>query len=80
MDECAILNIFHSHPRLWQTYKMDTESRAPKQNDTVMVEGRAGLFVVTGIDSTNKTVEVRTSSAPLVVVKDVPWADLSYPE
>ena len=75
------MNGFHSHPKLWQTYRMDTESRAPKQNDTVTVEGRTGRFVIVGIDSIHKTVEVKTTSAlPVVIVKGVPWADLSYPE
>ena len=58
------------------------ETRVPKQNDSVTVEGRAGRFLVIGIDPINKTVEVRTTSASFsasfVVVKDVPWATVSY--
>jgi hypothetical protein len=58
------------------------ENRIPKQNDSVTVEGRKGRFLVIGIDSINKTVEVRTTSASFsgsfVVVKDVPWATVSY--
>jgi hypothetical protein len=56
------------------------ENRVPKQNETVTLEGRTGRFSVIGIDSINKTVEVRTVSAPVVVVKDVPWATIFYRE
>jgi hypothetical protein len=54
------------------------ETRVPKQNDTVKVEGRTGSFVVIGIDAINKTVEVRASLVPFSVVKDVPWTTVSY--
>jgi hypothetical protein len=58
------------------------ENRIPKKNDSVTVEGRKGRFLVIGIDSINKTVEVRTTSASFsasfVVFKDVPWATVSY--
>jgi hypothetical protein len=44
---------------------------------SVTVAGRTGNFLVIGIDSLTKTVEVRTTSASFsasfVVVKDVPW-------
>ena len=53
------------------------ENRAPKQNDTVIVEGQTGSFVVIGIDAINKTVEVRAKSAPFDVFK-APWATISY--
>ena len=54
------------------------ENRVPTQHDTVALAGRKGNFLVIGIDSINKTVEVRTTSASFVVVKDVPWATISY--
>ena len=53
------------------------ETRVPKQNDTITVAGRTGSFAVIGIDTTNKTVEVRAVSAPFVVLI-APWATLSY--
>ena len=69
-------------PRLWDTHRVTSiKDRLPKQHDTVTVEGRTGRFVIVGIDSIHKTVEVKTTSAlPVVIVKGVPWADLSYPE
>lgn len=54
------------------------ENRVPTQHDAVMVAGRTGNFLVIGIDSLTKTVEVRTTSASFVVVKDVPWTTISY--
>jgi AraC-like DNA-binding protein len=68
---------------LWETHGVKTlENRIPKQNDTVTVEGRTDRFLVIGIDSINKTVEVRTTSASFsasfVVVKGVPWTAVSY--
>jgi hypothetical protein len=54
------------------------ENRVPTQHDTVALAGRRGKFLVIGIDSINKTVEVRTTSASFVVVKDVPWKTISY--
>jgi len=53
------------------------ETRTPKQNETVTVEGRTGSFAVIGIDTTNKTVEVRAMLAPFVVLI-APWATISY--
>ena len=53
------------------------ETRVPKQNDTVTVEGRAGSFAVIGIDAVNKTVEVRGTSAPFALFR-APWATISY--
>jgi hypothetical protein len=53
------------------------ENRAPKQNDTLTVEGQTGSFVVIGIDAINKTVEVRATSAPFDVFK-APSATISY--
>ena len=55
----------------------DPKNRVPKHNDTVTVEGRTGRFVVIGIDSLHETVEVRTTSAPITVVRDVPWSAIS---
>ena len=58
------------------------ENRVPTQHDAVTVAGRTGNFLVIGIDSITKTVEVRTTSASFsasfVVVKDVPWTTISY--
>jgi hypothetical protein len=48
----------------------------PKQNDAITLAGRDGRFLVIGIDSINKTVEVRTMSNPVAIVKDVPWTTL----
>jgi hypothetical protein len=53
------------------------EPRVPKQSDTIMVAGRTGSFAVIGIDSINKTVEVRAASAPFGVVI-APWVAISY--
>jgi hypothetical protein len=49
----------------------------PKQNDAVTLAGRAGRFLVIGIDSIHKTVEVRTTLDPAAIVKDVPWTNLA---
>jgi hypothetical protein len=55
------------------------KTRVPKQHDTVTVKGRTGKFLVIGIDSINKTVEMRTTTtAPVAVLKDVPWTIISY--
>ena len=53
------------------------ESRTPKQNDTVTVEGRTGSFAVIGIDAMNKTVEVRGTLAPFAVFR-TPWATITH--
>jgi hypothetical protein len=57
-------------------------NRVPTQHEAVTVAGREGRFLVIGIDSLTKTVEVRTTSvafsASFVVVKDVPWTTISY--
>jgi hypothetical protein len=53
------------------------ETRVPKQNDTITVAGRTGSFAVIGIDTTNKTVEVRATFAPFVVLI-TPQATISY--
>jgi len=53
------------------------ETRVPKHNDTVTVEGRAGSFAVIGIDAINKIVEVRATLAPFAVFR-APWATISY--
>ena len=45
------------------------ETRVPKQNDMITVAGRTGSFAVIGIDTTNKIVEVRATSAPFDVFK-----------
>ena len=52
------------------------ESRTPKQNDTVTVEGRTGSFAVIGIDAINKTVEVRATLAPFAVFR-APWTTIT---
>jgi hypothetical protein len=57
---------------------VNSENRVPKQHEMVTLAGRTGSFLVIGIDSINKTVEVRTTSASLVPVKDVPWTTISY--
>jgi len=68
-------------PRLWETRGVTTlDNRVPEHNDTVTVEGRQGRFFVIGIDSINKTVDVRSASAPVVIVKGVPWTTISYPD
>jgi hypothetical protein len=53
------------------------KTRAPKYNDTVTVEDRKGSFAVVGIDTVNKTVEVRAVSAPFAVF-NAPWAAISH--
>ena len=53
------------------------ENRIPQHHDTVRVEGRTGSFAVIGIDATNKTVEVRGTSAPFAVFR-APWTTISY--
>jgi hypothetical protein len=53
------------------------ETRVPKQNDTVTVEGRTGSFAVIGIDAMNKTVEVRATLAPFAVFR-APWASITH--
>jgi hypothetical protein len=57
---------------------MTLRNCVPSHHDTVIVAGREGSFFVIGIDSVNETVEVRTASAPFVVIKNVPWANLAF--
>ena len=52
------------------------ETRVPKHNDTVTLEGRTGSFAVIGIDAINKTVEVRATLAPYGVFV-TPWATIT---
>ena len=56
------------------------KDRLPQQHDTVTVEGRTGIFFIIGIDSIQKTVEVRAVLPPAGIVKDVPWTTISYPD
>jgi hypothetical protein len=51
------------------------ETRTPKHNDTVTVEGRTGSFAVIGIDAINKIVELRATSAPFAIF-NAPWATI----
>jgi hypothetical protein len=51
--------------------------RVSSYHDAVVVAGRKGSFLVVGIDSINEPVEVRNASAPFVVIKNVPWANLA---
>jgi hypothetical protein len=53
------------------------ETRTPKHNDTVTVEGRTGSFAVIGVDAINKIVELRATSAPFAVFR-APWTTISY--
>jgi hypothetical protein len=50
----------------------------PKQGESVTMQGRKGCFVITGIDSIIKTVEVRTVADPVVFLKEIPWAVISH--
>lgn len=52
------------------------ETRVPKHNDTVTVEGRTGSFAIIGIDAIHKTVEVRAMLAPFGVFT-APWATIT---
>ena len=51
------------------------ETRTPKHNDAVTVEGRTGSFAVIGIDAINKIVELRATSAPFAFFI-APWATI----
>jgi hypothetical protein len=54
------------------------EGRVPRLTDTVLLEARTDRFLIIGIDSIQMTVEVRTITNPIKVVKDVPWTAVSY--
>jgi hypothetical protein len=54
------------------------EGRTPRLTDTVLLEARTDRFLIIGIDSIQMTVEVRTITNPIKVVKDVPWTAVSY--
>ena len=77
--QLCVSPIDHSFRRqnLHHVEMANLETRTPKHNDTVTVEGRTGSFPVIGVDTTNKTVEVRATVAPFVVLI-APWATLSY--
>ena len=51
------------------------ETRVPKHNDTVTLEGGTGSFAVICIDAINKIVEVRATLAPFAVFR-APWATI----
>jgi hypothetical protein len=54
------------------------EGRIPRLTDTVLLKARTDRFLIIGIDSIQMTVEVRTITNPIKVVKDVPWTAVSY--
>jgi hypothetical protein len=49
----------------------------PKVNDPVFLDGKGFVrYVVLGIDSQAETATVRTTSGPVVLYRDVPWAKI----
>jgi hypothetical protein len=58
------------------------KSYAPKAGDTVLVKDHSGRFVITQVDTTAQTADVRATSGDIAgdiaFVKAVPWAFLSY--
>jgi hypothetical protein len=55
-----------------------TKRYIPKRNDYVRVKGKPHSYVVLDVRSNPKTVDVRTSAAPVILYYNVAWSKLSY--
>ena len=73
---CTFCRIsFPYDSELWET--CDMAKPMPELYDPVVIEGKTGTFVVTGIDTVKKIANVRSTTGPFILHQDVPLSAIS---
>lgn len=54
------------------------EMRVPREHDRVMLQGQNGVLTVVEVDAAAKTVTLQFVTGDGPLVRDTPWADLTY--
>lgn len=54
------------------------EARTPQVGDRVALPSHAGVFIITSVDSLNKTVDADMTTMIGATEKNIPWTTLAF--